>query len=222
MKLRYLFTLTWACIAALFLFFGMVGPSYGQTCPTWPAPAASAPAGPSCVPEPKGTGKGLIIRANLEGTMAGYFCKADGKWKPTVVAATWDGMRKLVIGVEAARELADADPAGPVASAQQTLAQNVTMSINDPRLVAVWCPFYAELMAGKPADDPPPGGFIVKRNGALNYRPGLAIVKGKVVFSSTLRATVGAPCDPSVTIVSGTQTYMQYAPGAATICEPAN
>ena len=154
MKLRYLAALVWTCgLAALFLISSVFNLAYGQSCPTWPAPAASAPAGPSCVPEPKGTGKGLIIRANLEGTMAGYFCKADGKWKPTVVAATWDGMRKLVIGVEAARELADADPAGPVASAQQTLAQNVTMSINDPRLVAVWCPFYAELMAGKPADD---------------------------------------------------------------------
>lgn len=218
-RFAYVATLVWAC---LFAFFVLVGRAQAQACPVWPAAAASAPSGAGCLPEPKGSGRGLIMRANLEGTMAGYFCKSGSTWKPVVVAATWQGMRSLVIGVEAARALADADPLGPLASANQTLAQNSTLSLNDPSLVAVWCPHYAELMAGKPADDPPVGGFKVKKNGTLNYRPGLAIVNGKLVFSSTLRATVGTPCDPSVTIVSGTQTYMQYQPGAATICEPVN
>jgi hypothetical protein len=122
-----------------------------------PAPNTPMPYvenGPNpCAPIPSSTSTAPTIRVNDAGVMVWWYCKAAGRWSAQWGAATW-----AFIG--AAPKAADINAvltsSTPVATLNAIAAGYPRISLSDPSLTPVWCPFQAEMLNATPPPDPPP------------------------------------------------------------------
>lgn len=101
-----------------------------------------------CAPSPIGKGTWPKLRSNAAGSVVWWYCQgASGRWSLSFAAATaanlsvvkvWDDLYKVMTASDS------------VAAFHALVAERVTAPMDDPRLKAVWQPFWHEMRAGAP------------------------------------------------------------------------
>lgn len=183
--------------------------------PDWPVPTAAKPAG---LPQSLGGQCGLpIVEANAVGAAAAYWCAqpAPQPAKLYLYAVRWSAITPAMLVDYAALGL-PGDNAERIRAMQ---AKYQTSNVFD--MCDVWEPAIARINAAMPVPAAAPAWVVAVNPVSTTVpatRPAFAVVAGKRSLSSTARATVGAACDMSVTIVEGSSTYGQTAPGFVAIC----
>lgn len=158
---------------------------------------------------PKGTGTLPNLRGNGSGAMVYWYCPlADGSWSPNWAVATWDKLKPSTI-ISDAFALSSSD-----AAFNALAAKNVNTPLTDDKLVPIWCPFQAEMIASTPQKTT--SAYVVATNPASTgpgaSRPAYPVgADGKRGTASTSRATVGADCScDKLQILEGTSRYCSF------------
>lgn len=158
-----------------------------------------------CVPSPIGTGTLPTLRWNKYGLTGWNYCpQPGGKWTTYFAAATWKELSGYNLVSDAAVISAAADP---LTTMGQIIAQRVNLPMSDPSLTPVWCPYWEEMVASKPADTvitPPPGPkppqWVTPATGSFTL---YKLVGGKLSsVISGRKAPANAACDCSVTSIT--------------------
>lgn len=97
--------------------------------------------------------------------------------------------------------------------------------LNTPAPFSLEAPAFAGLVAAMSAaydadtiPIPPLPAWIVAKNGTAKTRPAFPIVNGKRSYSSDGAVAVGAPCDPSITLIEGSLSFLQVSPAHVAVC----
>jgi predicted nucleic acid-binding Zn ribbon protein len=206
-----------AALSVVLLLFA-AGAAHAQTCNVASAPSA----GYACSPSPIGVGSSATIRSNAAGVVAWWYCPAPAtggagalQFGAVTLAAMGDAVTAVSYQAVAAMTMPNPDLAF-----RNALTTNVTLPLDDPALMPVWCPYWSEMQAGIPVVAPAPVvSYVVAKNGTSTTRPVYMLAGGKLT-STILRAPVGAACSGIVTI--GSSTYGTFAgapaPQAVAIC----
>ena len=96
---------------------------------------------------------------------------------------------------------------------QRIFDQITTLQDTDSSLAALKAAVVADVAANKPQ-------FVVAKNGTYPDRPAYPLVNGVRGTTSTGRATVGAPCDCSVSVMEGTTRYCRASGPLVAVCVP--
>ena len=115
------------------------------------ADVASTKSGFGCAPFPVGKGTTPTVRSNAAGTVAWWYCPADGgQWRLDWAAATAESLSGKDLLDDAYKVIAAADSK---AAFNAITAMNVKLPLSDPKLTPVWCPFVGEMLAGTPKSE---------------------------------------------------------------------
>lgn len=166
-----------------------------------------------CAFAPKGTGTAPTLRANSAGMLFYWYCPLpDGTWSAEWAVGTYDVLASGTI-VTDGYALATGTTAADSLNAM--LKKYVSLPLYDDKMVAVWCPFQAEMVTNTPKGT----ALVVAVNPAdPNTRPAYAVTAGKRATASTARAPTGAVCNcSSLSVVEGSSKYCNFAGGAANI-----
>lgn len=126
---------------------------------------------PSCAPAPFGEGTLPTVRTNSAGVVAWWYCpQADG-WHFVFRAATASVWTRDYIQALTSRLAAAEFAVSPTLELNNITASLATTPNTDPGLAAVWCPYWAEMVAGKPVISSPDGaryppGPVIDSSGA--------------------------------------------------------
>ncbi|MGK2898358.1 MAG: hypothetical protein ACSLE9_06695 [Burkholderiaceae bacterium] len=181
--------------------------------PDWAIPAAAKPQG---LPQQLGGTCGTaIVEANATGAAAAFWCRNPAPQPATLYlyAVRWSAITAPMLLVYAQQGL-------PGVNAERIRAMQAKyQTANVWDMCDVWEPAIARINASMPAPTPVPA-WTVAKNGTLTTRPAFAYNanSGKRSYSSTSKATVGAACDMSVTLVEGATTYGLSSPGFVAVC----
>lgn len=112
--------------------------------------------------------------------------------------------------------------AADIAASGVTAAARVrtTLSANDPAARAIWCPFWAEMVAGQnipaPAPPAPASSYVVAKSGTATSRPAYSLADGVLGTKEVARAPVGMACicsSPGQSFMKGATLYCPYQGG---------
>lgn len=157
------------------------------------------------------------IRANSAGVIGWRYCKAGTTWSLQFSVATWEW-----IGAQPARLAELIALQTDIASVNAAALKYVDTPLLDAKLRAVWCPFLPQMVAGKPADTPPPmpATWFTPATGSGTIYTVVNRRRSTIVGGKT--APRNAPCDCTSQIQYLTATFcpLQSAePSEVTQCE---
>jgi hypothetical protein len=93
------------------------------------------------------------------------------------------------------------------------------VGVDHPTMVNIRASVLAAAATDPERPSAPVAASVVAPQGTSLTRSAFPVIAGKRSFSSTSRATVGAPCDCStLKFVEGLLTYCQVAPATVTVC----
>lgn len=110
---------------------------------------AATRVGFQCAPSPVGNGTLPTFRSNAAGIVAWWYCPSEtGSWQLNWGAATAANLSASHVLAEAYAVVTAADPK---AAFDAAVAKNAKLSLSDPSLTPVWCPFVPQMLSGAPA-----------------------------------------------------------------------
>ena len=155
--------------------------------------AAPVPATLRCVPYPLGNAKTSswpTLRTNSSGAVIWYHCSDGFNWRTEMNAGTL-----AEVSVAAPLIVAAAATANPKAALEALIEARTTLDIDDPILLPVWCPSWAEMRASRP----PPVAYIVSPYTGATYRATYPLsapfggTRSTTANGKVLIVTAGAP-----------------------------
>ena len=106
----------------------------------------------SCLPVPSATSTGPLFYFNSAGAMWAWGCKnAAGRWGASFFVATWPTFDASKLAADIAEVSAAPDP---LAAFNAKVRGYALLPANDPRLLAVRCPFESAMYRAMPVAPP--------------------------------------------------------------------